>query len=197
VSLRRTWSEGWWSRARRSPSTNSGPRPAGTVIDLVVLHSISLPPGQFGGSEVEDFFRNRLDTTAHPYFAQLRDTKVSAHFFVRRTGEVVQFVSCDERAWHAGASEWQGRTQCNDFSIGIELEGLDDGTVFTSAQYSALARLLRALAHAYAVREVVGHEHIAPGRKVDPGAGFDWPRLRRELPRGLGMPALQLAGRSS
>lgn len=158
------------------------------MIDLVVLHSISLPPGRFGGPEVEDFFRNRLDTTAHPYFAQLRDTKVSAHFFVRRTGEIVQFVSCDDRAWHAGASQWQGRAQCNDFSIGIELEGLDDGTLFTGTQYRALARLLRALAHAYVVREVVGHEHIAPGRKADPGSGFDWHRLQRELPHGLCVP---------
>lgn len=188
MSRRRVWSQGWWAGARRSPSPNAGPRPAGTVIDLVVLHSISLPPGQFGGPEVEDFFRNRLDTTAHPYFEQLRDLKVSAHFFVRRSGEVVQFVSCDERAWHAGASSWRGREQCNDYSIGIELEGLDDGTRFAAAQYAALARLLRALARAYPVREAVGHEHVAPGRKADPGAGFDWRRLSRALPPTVALP---------
>jgi N-acetyl-anhydromuramoyl-L-alanine amidase len=188
VSRRRVWSQGWWAGARRSPSPNAGPRPAGTVIDLVVLHSISLPPGQFGGSEVEDFFRNRLDTAAHPYFEQLRDLKVSAHFFVRRSGEVVQFVSCDLRAWHAGASSWRGREQCNDYSIGIELEGLDDGTRFEAAQYAALARLLRALARAYPVREAVGHEHVAPGRKADPGAGFDWRRLGRALPPTVALP---------
>jgi N-acetyl-anhydromuramoyl-L-alanine amidase len=190
VSRRRVWSEGWWAGARRSPSPNASPRPAGAVIDLVVLHSISLPPGQFGGPEVEDFFQNRLETSAHPYFAQLRDLKVSAHFFVRRSGEVVQFVSCDERAWHAGASTWRGREQCNDFSIGIELEGLDDGTSFAAAQYAALARLLRTLARAYAVHEVVGHEHVAPGRKADPGAGFDWRRLSRGLPLGVALPAV-------
>lgn len=188
MSRRRVWSQGWWAGARRSPSPNAGPRPAGTVIDLVVLHSISLPPGQFGGSEVEDFFRNRLDTAAHPYFEQLRDLKVSAHFFVRRSGEVVQFVSCDLRAWHAGASSWRGREQCNDYSIGIELEGLDDGTRFEAAQYAALARLLRALARAYPVREAVGHEHVAPGRKADPGAGFDWRRLGRALPPTVALP---------
>jgi N-acetyl-anhydromuramoyl-L-alanine amidase len=188
VSRRRSWADGWWTRARRSPSPNAGPRPAGTTIDLVVLHSISLPPGQFGGPEVEQFFHNRLDTSAHPYFARLQDLKVSAHFFVRRTGEVLQFVSCDQRAWHAGASAWRGRTQCNDFSIGIELEGLDDGTAFCAAQYAALTRLLRAVSRVYPVREVVGHEHVAPGRKADPGAGFDWRRLARVLPSALLLP---------
>ncbi len=154
----------------------------------MILHSVSLPPGQFGGPEVEDFFRNRLDTTAHPYFAQLRDLKVSAHFFVRRGGQVVQFVSCDERAWHAGTSFWRGREHCNDFSIGIELEGLDDGTSFAAAQYAALARLLRTLARSYPIREAVGHEHVAPGRKADPGAGFDWRRLSFNLPSTMTLP---------
>jgi N-acetyl-anhydromuramoyl-L-alanine amidase len=196
VSRRSVWSEGWWAGARRSPSPNAGPRPAGTVIDLVVLHSISLPPGQFGGPEVEDFFHNRLNTAAHPYFEQLQELRVSAHFFVRRTGEVVQLVSCDQRAWHAGASVWRGREQCNDFSIGIELEGLDDGTPFAAAQYAALARLLRAVARAYPVRDAVGHEHVAPGRKADPGAGFDWRRLSRVLPCAMTLPASVLARRA-
>ena len=188
MSRRCTWNGGWWAHARRSPSPNAGPRPAGAAIDLVVLHSISLPPGEFGGPEVEEFFHNRLDASAHPYFAQLQDLKVSAHFFVRRTGQVLQFVSCDQRAWHAGVSAWRGRSQCNDFSIGIELEGLDDGTVFCASQYAALSRLLRAVSRAYPVREVVGHEHVAPGRKADPGAGFDWRRLGRLLAPALVMP---------
>jgi N-acetyl-anhydromuramoyl-L-alanine amidase len=151
------------------------------VTDLVVLHSISLPPGQFGGPEVEAFFRNRLDSAAHPYFEQIKQMKVSAHFFVRRSGEVVQFVSCDRRAWHAGASSWRGREQCNDYSIGIELEGLDDGSRFCKAQYAALASVLRALARRYPVTDIAGHEHVAPGRKADPGPGFDWHRLQRVL----------------
>jgi N-acetyl-anhydromuramoyl-L-alanine amidase len=181
VTRRCVWNEGWWRHARRSPSPNEGPRPEGAVTDLVVLHSISLPPGQFGGPEVEAFFRNRLDSAAHPYFEQIKQMKVSAHFFVRRSGEVVQFVSCDRRAWHAGASSWRGREQCNDYSIGIELEGLDDGSRFCKAQYAALASVLRALARRYPVTDIAGHEHVAPGRKADPGPGFDWHRLQRVL----------------
>ena len=183
---RAAWQAGWWRAARRSPSPNFGARPAGSVISLVVLHSISLPPGEYGGRGVEDLFLNRLDCDAHPYFAGLRGLQVSAHFFIRRDGEAVQFVSCEQRAWHAGVSSWRGRENCNDFSIGIELEGLE-GLAFEAAQYHALARLLRALAAAYPIDEVTGHEHVAPGRKADPGAGFDWAllahTLRRRRPR--------------
>jgi len=148
-------------------------------VTLVVLHSISLPPGQFGGDDVERFFTNRLDTNAHPYYEALRGVRVSAHFFIRRDGRVLQFVSCDQRAWHAGESSWGGRAQCNDFSIGIELEGLEGGR-FDAAQYTALARLLRSLVQRYPlIEQVVGHEHIAPGRKADPGPGFEWARVCR------------------
>jgi AmpD protein len=152
----------------------------GSTPTLAVVHSISLPPGQFGGPQVERFFTNRLDPSAHPYFERLRDVRVSAHFFIRRDGRVVQFVSCDRRAWHAGASRWRGRDNCNDFSIGIELEGLE-GERFEPSQYRALIRLLRALARRYSLVDLAGHEHVAPGRKADPGAGFEWRRVARAL----------------
>jgi AmpD protein len=148
----------------------------------VVLHSISLPPGEYGGDAVERLFTNRLDCDAHPYFDGLRGLRVSAHFLIRRDGGLLQFVSCDRCAWHAGQSEWRGRAQCNAWSIGIELEGLE-GQPFDPPQYRALARLLRALTAAYPIEEVVGHEHVAPGRKHDPGAGFDWALLARTLRR--------------
>jgi len=164
------WHGGWLRGARAAPSPNFGPRPPGAVIDLVVVHSISLPPGQYGGPEVEQLFTNRLDWDAHPYFDAIRGLEVSAHFFIRRTGEVVQFVSCDDRAWHAGRSHWCGRDNCNDFSVGIELEGLE-GERFEVAQYASLADLCLALAQQYPVAHIAGHEHIAPGRKQDPGAG--------------------------
>jgi len=164
----------------RSP--HHGPRPSGEAITLAIVHSISLPPGEFGGDAVPRFFAGWLDTQAHPYYAQLDGLQVSAHFFIRRDGAVVQFVSCDDRAWHAGASCWGGRENCNDWSIGIELEGLE-GERFERAQYCALIRLLGALARRYPLSEVVGHEHVAPGRKHDPGARFRWPLLRRALPR--------------
>lgn len=173
------WYRGWWSGARPVRSPNFGPRPAGLSVDLVVLHSISLPPGVFGGDEIERLFTNRLDWTAHPYFEQIRGLKVSAHFLVRRDGSLLQFVSCDRRAWHAGASRWQGRENCNDFSIGIELEGLEGGR-FEPMQYVALLPLLRGLAHRYPLRAVTGHEHVAPGRKHDPGPGFDWVALGQQ-----------------
>jgi AmpD protein len=150
------------------------------VIDLVVLHSISLPPGQYGGPEVEALFTNTLEWDAHPYFQQIRGLRVSAHFFIRRGGELVQFVSCDERAWHAGVSSYRGREQCNDDSIGIELEGLE-GLSFEPAQYETLTSLCAALGEHYPVVHVAGHEHIAPGRKHDPGAGFDWADLQHSL----------------
>lgn len=173
------WRQGWWSAAARRSSPNHGPRPAGTRVDLVVLHSISLPPGVYGGDAVERLFKNRLDCAAHPTFEQLRGLQVSAHFLLRRDGRWLQFVSCDRRAWHAGQSTWRGRDNCNDHSIGIELEGLE-GDSFEPRQYRALAQGLNAIARRYPVREIVGHEHVAPGRKCDPGPGFDWPALGRE-----------------
>ncbi len=147
-----------------------------------MVHSISLPPGEYGGDAIERLFTNRLDWDAHPYYDSIRGLRVSAHFLVRRDGAVLQFVSCDHRAWHAGRSVWRGREDCNHHSIGIELEGLEGGA-FEPAQYQRLATLLRALALRYPIAEVVGHEDIAPGRKFDPGAGFDWPGLRRQLRR--------------
>jgi len=174
------WTEGWYRFARRLASPNFGPRPAGTEVDLVVLHSISLPPGQYGGDEVQALFTNTLDWSAHPYFRQIEGLQVSSHFYVRRGGELWQFVSCDQRAWHAGTSHWRGRDNCNDFSIGIELEGLE-GSTFEDAQYDTVAVLCAAIAQHYPLRGIAGHEHVAPGRKQDPGAGFDWPRLQRAV----------------
>lgn len=171
------WRHGWWSGARRCPSPNQGARPDGTQIGLVVIHSISLPPGEYGGDAIERLFTNRLDWDAHPYFAQIRGLEVSAHFVIRRDGQAVQFVSCERRAWHAGRSSWRGQENCNDFSIGIELEGLE-GEPFEDAQYVTLALLLDALDRRYPLRAMAGHEHVAPGRKADPGAGFDWGRVR-------------------
>ena len=165
------WRGGWLRRARAAPSPNFGPRPAATQVDLVVLHSISLPPGEYGGDAIERLFTNELDWSAHPYFETIRGLTVSAHFLIRRDGELVQFVSCDERAWHAGASRWHGRDDCNDFSIGIELEGLE-GETFEDAQYAVLAGLLGSLALRYPIAAVAGHEHVAPGRKNDPGRGL-------------------------
>lgn len=174
------WDAGWYRPARHLPSPNVGPRPAGAIVDLIVVHSISLPPGRYGGDEVQRLFTNRLDWDAHPYFQQIRGLEVSAHFYVRRTGELWQFVSCDDRAWHAGASRWRGRANCNDFSIGIELEGLEGGT-FETPQYATLAGLCADLARRQPIAGIAGHEHIAPGRKIDPGPGFDWLDLRARL----------------
>ncbi|MDT7837452.1 1,6-anhydro-N-acetylmuramyl-L-alanine amidase AmpD [Aquabacterium sp. OR-4] len=173
------WQAGWWLAAQRCPSPNHGPRPPGEEIALVVLHSISLPPGQYGGDAIERLFTNQLDWDAHPYYGQIRGLQVSAHFLVRRDGRVLQFVSCDHRAWHAGASHWRGRDNCNDWSIGIELEGLE-GETFEPAQYTVLARLLADIAQAYPVRDLAGHEHVAPLRKRDPGPGFDWQALQAQ-----------------
>lgn len=177
------WTQGWYRDARRLDSPNWGPRPPGMAVDLVVLHSISLPPGEYGGPAVQQLFTNTLDWDAHPYYQQIRGLTVSAHFFVRRDGSLWQFVSCDARAWHAGASCHQGRENCNDFSIGIELEGLE-GERFAPAQYRVAAGLCAAIRAHYPIRQVVGHEHVAPGRKFDPGAGFDWSLLRRSLAWG-------------
>ena len=174
------WQAGWYGFARRLDSPNFGARPAGACVDLIVVHSISLPPGIYGGDEVQRLFTNTLDWDAHPYFKSIEGMTVSAHFYVRRNGELWQFVSCDDRAWHAGASQYRGRADCNDDSVGIELEGLE-GEPFEAAQYEALSGLCAALAQRYPIEHIAGHEHIAPGRKRDPGAGFDWTLLRRSL----------------
>jgi N-acetyl-anhydromuramoyl-L-alanine amidase len=170
------WSGGWHRDATCLESPNYGPRPADSAIDLVVVHSISLPPGQYGGGQVQALFTNQLDWDAHAYYQTIRGMQVSSHFFITRQGTLWQFVSCDQRAWHAGASSFQGRLNCNDFSIGIELEGLE-GSSFESSQYASLARLCQDIRANYPIAAVVGHEHVAPGRKQDPGPGFDWPRL--------------------
>ena len=157
-------------------SPNCDERPAGVEVSLVILHSISLPPGEYGGDSIERLFTNCLDPQAHPYFEEIRGLKVSSHFLIRRDGEVVQFVPVERRAWHAGASAWRGRSRCNDFSIGIELEGTEDDA-FTDAQYRALTSLLRKLRTRLPLRDVAAHSDVAPGRKTDPGARFDWARL--------------------
>ena len=172
------WQDGWYAFAHPCASPNCGPRPPDVAIDLLVLHSISLPPGQFGGVAVQQLFTNQLDWNAHPYFKQIEGLQVSAHFYIQRGGELWQFVSCDARAWHAGRSHFAGRDNCNDFSIGIELEGLEGG-LFEPAQYETLLALLPALAQRYPVRHIAGHEHIAPGRKADPGPGLDWGFLQQ------------------
>ncbi len=174
------WDGGWLQTAQRRPSPNFGPRPAAACIDLIVLHSISLPPGQYGGPGIEQLFTNTLDWDAHPYYQTIRGLQVSSHFVIRRDGLLLQFVSCDDRAWHAGASHWRGRDNCNDDSIGVELEGLE-GDTFTPAQYQALTGLCQALAQRYPIAHVAGHEHVAPGRKQDPGPGFDWAGWRADL----------------
>jgi N-acetyl-anhydromuramoyl-L-alanine amidase len=169
--------------ARQVPSPNQDARPPGASIDLVVVHGISLPPGEFGGPWVERLFTNSLPKDQHPFFATIADLKLSAHLFIRRDGEFVQFVPFHARAWHAGASAWQHRVACNDFSVGIELEGADD-VRYTDAQYRRLIAAIAALGRAYgtlAADAVTGHSDIAPGRKTDPGPLFDWPLLRAGL----------------
>jgi AmpD protein len=168
------------SPARQVRSPNCDERPAGTAVALLVVHGISLPPGEFGGDAIERLFTNRLDPAAHPYFEAIAKMRVSAHFLVRRDGRLLQFVPCARRAWHAGTSTWRGREQCNDFSIGIELEGTD-ALPYTRSQYRMLSRVIRAVARRYPIEEVVGHSDIAPGRKTDPGPTFDWARLARAL----------------
>ena len=175
--------QGWLGIARRVVSPNCDPRPQGIAIDLVVVHNISLPPGRFGGHGVEQLFTNRLDAGEHPYYATIAELRVSCHFFLRRSGALVQFVPCSMRAWHAGVSRWKGRERCNDFSIGIELEGTDTRP-FTTRQYARLARLIELLRERYPITDVAGHSDIAPGRKTDPGPAFDWPRLRSMIDGG-------------
>lgn len=162
------------------PSHNFDERPSGCDISLLVIHNISLPPDEFGGNGVIELFTNSLDPDAHPYYSQLRGLKVSAHFFIRRGGEIIQFVPCEKRAWHAGESSWQGRDRCNDYSIGIELEGAD-AVPFTDAQYAALVSLTCVLQRTYPISSIAGHSDIAPSRKTDPGPCFDWVRYRAAL----------------
>ena len=161
-------------------SANLDERPAGMPIELLVIHNISLPPGQFGGTGIVDLFTNRLDCSAHPDYAALAGLRVSAHFLIRRDGELLQFVPCAKRAWHAGESAWRRRSRCNDFSIGIELEGADE-VPYTESQYRVLAELARVLHSAYPIAGVAGHSDIAPSRKTDPGPSFDWSRFRDSI----------------
>lgn len=175
--------EHWVDQARRVPSPNFNVRPDKTAITLIVVHSISLPPRCFGGSAIDDFFSNRLDCDQHPYFQKIEGLEVSSHFLIRRDGELVQYVPCDQRAWHAGASSWQGQENCNDYSIGVELEG-DDHTPYETAQYERLADLIKLLMNTYpdiGENNITGHEDIAPGRKTDPGPAFDWRYLSQYL----------------
>ncbi|MDY7577514.1 1,6-anhydro-N-acetylmuramyl-L-alanine amidase AmpD [Herbaspirillum sp. RTI4] len=171
---------GWCPAAQQVPSPNFDARPAGVAADLLVIHNISLPPGEFGGPYIADLFTNRLDCQAHPYFEQLRPLRVSSHFLVRRDGSLLQFVSIHDRAWHAGVSQFEGRHGCNAFSIGIELEG-SDFVPFDDRQYATLAALTAALHDAAPLDAISGHEHIAPGRKTDPGPFFDWQRFGAAL----------------
>ena len=169
---------GFANLARQVRSPNHDARPAASKVTLVVIHGITVPPGVFDGDGVARLFTNRLDPAGGPDIAAIAALRVSAHFFIRRDGALVQFVSCNDRAWHAGVSSWQGRPRCNDYSIGIELEGTDDRP-YRAAQYTMLARLLKALARRYPIEHVAGHSDVAPGRKTDPGPAFDWARLRR------------------
>jgi AmpD protein len=168
--------DGWILTARRIVSPNFDERPVGTVISLLVVHAISLPPSSFGSEHIERLFTNTLDPAAHPYFPRISGLRVSAHFLIRRDGELIQFVSCLQRAWHAGVSSWDGRDRCNDFSIGIELEGCDD-LPFGDMQYLRLVSLIESLRSCYPIDSVVGHSDISPGRKTDPGPCFDWQRI--------------------
>ncbi len=167
---------------RQCQSPNSDARPKNTVIDLIVVHSISLPPGEYGGDSIEKFFQNQLDKNKHPYFEEIHEMQVSPHILIKRSGEIVQFVPFHERAWHAGQSNYQGRDRCNDFSIGIELEGTDTDN-FEDIQYQQLAQLVNALQTTYPAtsEHITGHSDISPGRKQDPGTGFDWSKLKSQL----------------
>ena len=174
------WKNGWYRYARALVSPNFGARPEAACIDLIVIHSISLPPAEYGNYNVQRLFTNKLDWNAHPYFQSIYGTQVSSHFFISRAGELWQFVSCDARAWHAGQSSYRGRSNCNDDSVGIELEGLE-GNSFEVAQYETLSSLCSALMAQYPVAHIAGHEHIALGRKHDPGLGFDWCEFKNSL----------------
>lgn len=176
---------GWFSIARRIPSPNFDERPADTAICLVVVHAISLPPGEFGGQGIVDLFTNAIDPQVHPYYLGIAGLRVSTHFLIRRDGDLIQFVSAARRAWHAGISQWAGRERCNDFSIGIELEGGDE-MPFENAQYRMLNFLLAELWLRYPLQAVVGHSEIAPGRKTDPGPSFDWSKVTPPIAKVTG-----------
>jgi AmpD protein len=181
--INRSIVNGWLRDAIACPSPNFNQRPVGAEISLLVIHTISLPPGEFGGGYVPLFFRNQLDVNAHPYFASIANLRVSAHLFIARDGQVTQFVSFENRAWHAGVSSFEGVSNCNDFSIGIELEGTDD-ILYTDSQYQSLQKVTRQLLVTYPTltpARITGHEQIAPGRKTDPGPAFDWPRYLQSL----------------
>ncbi len=182
-SINLDFATGWLKNIKHCPSPNYDQRPNNTVIDLLVIHSISLPPCEFGANYIDDLFLNRLDIKAHPYFKNIFNLRVSAHILIKRNGEIVQYVSFRDRAWHAGQSCFQGREVCNDFSIGIELEGCDE-VAYTNAQYHELVKLTRILQQAYPqikTNHIVGHCHIAPERKTDPGNYFDWERFFTQL----------------
>ena len=167
---------GWADAARRRPSPNFDARPDGMPVDLLLIHNISLPPSQFGGDWIDDLFLNRLDPLAHPYFETIHTFEVSSHFLIKRDGGITQYVSCNDRAWHAGASCWRSRARCNDFAIGVELEG-DDFSPFTDEQYASLGVLTEAIRKRYpSVQGVAGHSEVAPDRKTDPGEHFNWSR---------------------
>ena len=172
--------DGWVDGARRVPSPNRDVRPDGAEVSLLLVHAISLPPGEYGGDAIERLFTNTLDPQAHPYFAGIAGLQVSSHFLVRRDGALLQFVPVHERAWHAGASVWRGRGRCNDFSIGVELEGADDGA-FEDAQYVCLRELVHVLRAGLPLRDIAAHSEVAPGRKTDPGPHFDWTRVLSAL----------------
>jgi N-acetyl-anhydromuramoyl-L-alanine amidase len=177
----------WLDQARKRPSDNRDERPADAEVDLLVIHSISLPPGEFGGGWIDDLFMNRLDPDAHPYFREIAHLKVSSHLLIRRDGQLIQYVPLNQRAWHAGVSSYCGRAQCNDFSIGIELEGADDQP-FTDAQYLSLRQTTEAVVRLYpaiGLNRITGHANIAPGRKTDPGPLFDWPRYLSSLKQAI------------
>ena len=171
---------GYLSTAHFIASSNCDERPVDTEISLLVIHNISLPPGEFGGSGVIDLFTNQINPAAHPYYQSIHTFRVSSHFFIRRDGELLQFVSCTRRAWHAGISHWKGKDRCNDHSIGIELEG-SDTIAFTDSQYSTLTTLTRCLCARYPITDIVGHSDIAPDRKTDPGPCFDWRKYSTAL----------------
>ena len=180
-SLSINHADGWLSQVRRLPSPNCDPRPQGSGPELIVIHGISLPPGRYGGPWIDCLFTNSLPAEADPYFATIQELRVSSHVLIARDGALTQYVPFGQRAWHAGVSNWCGRESCNDFSIGIELEGVDDGP-YDDRQYPVLAALIRSLQQAYpplAAGSIAGHSDIAPGRKTDPGPGFDWKRLER------------------
>jgi AmpD protein len=170
----------WLEGTRRVASPNCDERPAGAEISLLLLHSISLPPGEYGGDAIERLFTNRLAPHEHPYFREIASLKVSSHFLVRRDGALLQFVPLERRAWHAGASSWRGRSRCNDFSVGVELEGTDESP-FADAQYQVLILLIRKLKQILPLRDIAAHSDVAPGRKTDPGACFHWARLLAPL----------------